>query len=163
MHRFNLDGTDRDASLFRQADGYGFATDGETVKVTFAESAPGLGQLTVDAVSQTVVYALDGDTIHIHLDGRTYAVRYQDPMQVGTGDDAGQNIARAPMPGVVVAVKVQAGDAVETGTVLVVIESMKLETSIKAPQAGVVEKVHVAPGQSFERDAPLVTLAQGEA
>ena len=45
------------------------------------------------------------------------------------------------------------------GDTLLVIESMKLETAIKAPRDGMVETVHVADGRTFERSAPLVTLA----
>jgi 3-methylcrotonyl-CoA carboxylase alpha subunit len=40
-----------------------------------------------------------------------------------------------------------------------VIESMKLETAIKAPRDGLVATVHVAVGKTFDRAAPLVTLA----
>jgi len=42
-------------------------------------------------------------------------------------------------------------------------ESMKLETTIAAPREGIVQAVHVALGQTFERDAPLVTLKTEEA
>ena len=45
---------------------------------------------------------------------------------------------------------------------LLVIESMKLETSVKAPRDGRVEIVHVTVGQSFERSAPLAVLAKAE-
>lgn len=48
-----------------------------------------------------------------------------------------------------------------TGTVLMVIESMKLETQIRASQDGIVERLHVKDGDSFDRDAILVTLLQG--
>jgi len=47
------------------------------------------------------------------------------------------------------------------GTVLMVIESMKLETQIRASQDGIVERLHVKDGDSFDRDAILVTLSQG--
>ena len=63
------------------------------------------------------------------------------------------------MPGTVVRVDVAVGDHVATGDPLVVIESMKLETTIRAWHDGTVSAVHVTAGQSFERDAVLVTLA----
>ena len=46
--------------------------------------------------------------------------------------------------------------------ILMVIESMKLETSIRASQEGAVDRVHVREGESFDRDAVLVTLSQGQ-
>jgi biotin carboxyl carrier protein len=74
--------------------------------------------------------------------------------------DDGHNVARAPMPGTVVALKVARGDAVIAGSVLMVIESMKLETQIRASQEGIVDRLHVKDGDSFDRDAILVTLLQ---
>jgi len=48
------------------------------------------------------------------------------------------------------------------GTVVAVIESMKLETAIRAAQDGIVEKIHVRAGESFDRAAALVTLSREE-
>jgi len=64
------------------------------------------------------------------------------------------------MPGVVVSVKAVVGERVAAGTVVAVIESMKLETAIRAAQDGIVEKIHVRAGESFDRDAALVTLSR---
>jgi biotin carboxyl carrier protein len=74
----------------------------------------------------------------------------------GSADD----VAEAPMPGTVIAVNAAPGQTIARGDTLLVIESMKLETAIKATRDGVVAAVHVAQGQSFDRAAPLVTLAQ---
>ena len=63
------------------------------------------------------------------------------------------------MPGTVIAVHVTEGQAVARGDTLVVIESMKLETAIKALRDGTIATVHVATGQAFDRGMPLVTLA----
>ena len=71
----------------------------------------------------------------------------------------GPVVVRAPMPGLVVRVLVQPGAAVGAGQALVVVEAMKMENELKAAAAGVVEKVHVAPGDRVEKGAPLVELA----
>ena len=107
---------------------------------------------------------MERDVVHIHIRGRAYAVRYIDPLGAlaDANDEAGHNVARSPMPGVVVSVKVAPGDAVSAGTVLMVIESMKLETAIRASQGGIVERIHVKDGESFERDAVLATLSLGD-
>jgi biotin carboxyl carrier protein len=107
------------------------------------------------------VVVTDGDAAHIHLDGRAFVVAFQ-PAVLAYGEAGGgasERQHRAPMPGAVIAVAVQAGDAVRAGDVLMVIESMKLETAIKAARDGTVEAVHLALGQTFERDALLVSLA----
>jgi biotin carboxyl carrier protein len=63
------------------------------------------------------------------------------------------------MPGVVIAVNVKEGQAVSAGETLMVIESMKLETAIKAWRDGMIAAVHVGLAQTFQRGAPLLTLA----
>jgi biotin carboxyl carrier protein len=75
----------------------------------------------------------------------------------------GSRIVKAPMPGLVVRIAVAAGQPVEAGAGLVVVEAMKMENELRAPHAGVVATVHVAVGQAVERGAPLVTLASPEA
>jgi biotin carboxyl carrier protein len=68
----------------------------------------------------------------------------------------------APMPGLVVRVEVVAGQQVEAGTGLVVVEAMKMENELRAARAGVVETVHVKVGQAVEKGAPLVTITSPE-
>ena len=66
---------------------------------------------------------------------------------------------KAPMPGLVVALKAAVGDMVEVGQALVVMEAMKMQNELAAPGSGRVEKVHVVIGQSVESGQALVTLA----
>jgi acetyl-CoA/propionyl-CoA carboxylase biotin carboxyl carrier protein len=63
------------------------------------------------------------------------------------------------MPGTVVAVAVAEGDRVESGALLVTIESMKLETALTAPHSARVAEVCVAPGANFNQGDALVRLA----
>jgi 3-methylcrotonyl-CoA carboxylase alpha subunit len=106
------------------------------------------------------IVAVDGDVVHIHLDGDTYTVQYTDPVRrhAHHGASAADDVAQAPMPGTVIAVHAAEGQAVARGDTLLVIESMKLETAIKAWRDGTVASVHVAVGKTFDRGAPLVTL-----
>jgi propionyl-CoA carboxylase alpha chain len=67
----------------------------------------------------------------------------------------------APMPGAIVRIGVAVGDAVAEGDVLVTIEAMKMEHGVRAPSAGVVSEVLVAPGQQV--DAGLALLVLGDA
>ena len=62
------------------------------------------------------------------------------------------------MPGKIVRVLVAAGDAVEEGQGLVVVEAMKMENEIAAPRGGRVKEVAVTPGQAVESGAVLLVL-----
>jgi biotin carboxyl carrier protein len=64
----------------------------------------------------------------------------------------------APMPGVVVSLPVQVGTRVEGGTIVAVIEAMKMENSIISARAGVVREIHVSIGKEVERGQTLVSL-----
>jgi biotin carboxyl carrier protein len=78
---------------------------------------------------------------------------------VGTNVSQGEFEVRAPMPGLIIAIRVAAGDKIEKGTTLCVLESMKMENEIKSPREGTVERVHVAKGDSVEQNKVLFTLA----
>ena len=71
---------------------------------------------------------------------------------------AGATAVKAPMPGNIMKVNCKAGASVKKGDVLIVLEAMKMENDICAPQDGVVASVEVAQGATVETDALLVTL-----
>ena len=64
----------------------------------------------------------------------------------------------AHITGTVWKIEVKAGDAVEEGQPLVIIESMKMEMPVESPAAGTVESVTVTEGQPVEEGAVLLTL-----
>jgi biotin carboxyl carrier protein len=164
FHKFDLGGVTHELWLATTAIGYHLhVLDAWSGPVALADEGTGRGKLTVAGISEAVAFAVDGDVIYIHMRGRTRSLRYVDPLRALTSVDAddGHNVARAPMPGTVAALKVAPGDAVTAGTVLMIIESMKLETQIRASQDGIVERLHVKDGDSFDRDTILVTLSQG--
>ncbi|MDE3210568.1 MAG: acetyl/propionyl/methylcrotonyl-CoA carboxylase subunit alpha [Pseudomonadota bacterium] len=75
-------------------------------------------------------------------------------------DAAGGNQVIAPMPGRIVLVKAKAGDTVEQGQELLVMEAMKMELALKAPRAGTIESVSASQGEFVEADAVLVRFAE---
>ena len=70
---------------------------------------------------------------------------------------AGESV-NAPMPGTILKVNVQNGQAVKEGDVLVVLEAMKMENEILAPKNGTVTQVLVSKGSSVDTGAPLVVI-----
>jgi biotin carboxyl carrier protein len=73
-------------------------------------------------------------------------------------DPTGEVAIKSPMPGLIVDVPVESGQAVTKGQTLVILESMKMENELKAPRDGVVSRVDVGKGDSVEQNKVLVTL-----
>ncbi|MCP4195700.1 MAG: hypothetical protein GY762_00990, partial [Proteobacteria bacterium] len=61
----------------------------------------------------------------------------------------GDNMIRVPMPGVVVRIKVEVGQAIRAGDTVMILESMKMENNIVAPLDGVIKKILVKEGQDI--------------
>ncbi|MCD7896013.1 MAG: acetyl-CoA carboxylase biotin carboxyl carrier protein subunit [Planctomycetaceae bacterium] len=68
------------------------------------------------------------------------------------------DVVAAQMPGTILAVKVNPGDAVTSGQIVVLMEAMKMEIEVTAPRDGKVGQVVVAKGATVESGAPLLTL-----
>jgi pyruvate carboxylase subunit B len=65
---------------------------------------------------------------------------------------------QAPMPGLVLEVNVEEGDAVEAGDALLVLEAMKMENELQAPVDGTVKAIHVEADDTVDKNALLVEL-----
>lgn len=92
-----------------------------------------------------MVEVAGGDIIGIH------------PLRGQTGPSSGQ-VLPTSLAGLVLQVKVAPGDQVQQGAVLIVLESMKVETEIRSPLAGQVAAVFVKPGDSLLVGEPLLSL-----
>ena len=164
-HAFDIAGSEIELWLGRDGEAHRLHGPDGTARVALSEGPSPRRVLTVDGLSQPIVVAVEGELIHVHLDGRSHTIRHLDPARRFAEAEAGggADTARAPMPGTVVRVAVAADEAVASGDPLIVIESMKLETTIRAWRDGRIEAVHVSEGQTFDRDAPLVSLSANEA
>jgi 3-methylcrotonyl-CoA carboxylase alpha subunit len=96
--------------------------------------------------------------VHVWLDGEHYEYLHDDPRSKEFSASASRGDLTTPLPGVVAAVAVVAGQAVATGDVLMVIEAMKMEHTITAPYAGTVQSVHFARGDRVPEGSALLEL-----
>ncbi len=104
----------------------------------------------------------DGDRVQVWLAGKVHEVEIvpDTPQRANAvaGGPRSANLA-APMPGAVLKVLVEAGDAFEAHQALVIMESMKMELTLSVPHSGKVGKVNCEVGELVELGAVLVELA----
>jgi pyruvate carboxylase subunit B len=159
--------TIRSRTYVIDVDGGAVTVDGERLEAHAAAipSTP-LMHLLLGKDSWTVAcQQLDGRRWALGAAGERVEVEVQDDRSKQIEALTGQGrkplaggVVRAPMPGLVVRVEVNPGDAVEIGQGLVVVEAMKMENELRAIHPGVVEQVHVKAGDRVEKGAELVTL-----
>lgn len=134
-------------SLAGEETTFAFSKTGSKVRL----QSPG-GQW-VDVASTRVAggawVSLGGQTVFLPLKDR----------KPRKGQDEGHKGPVSPMPGTVIRVEVAAGDAVEKGTTLVVVEAMKMEHAVKASYGGTIEKVSVGVGDRVEGGTVLVIVS----
>jgi len=127
--------------------------------------APGEYLLEIEGRSERIFLASRGDTHFIHWRGRAHrveAINALDRARRAAEPSGGADLLRAPMPGTVVQVAVVVGQEVEAGTLLLTIESMKLQTAITAPRVARIAEVHVSAGATFDQGAALIRLEADE-
>jgi biotin carboxyl carrier protein len=143
-------------------EGLTLSIDGQSVSASLRPTEnDGQFILELDGHQESVFAACRGDVHFIHFRGRTHRVNAINALERAERDAApagGEEFLRAPMPGVVVEVVVEQGAEVESGQLLMTIESMKLQTAIVAPHAARVAELFLTPGASFEQGTALVRL-----
>ncbi|SDT24355.1 acetyl/propionyl/methylcrotonyl-CoA carboxylase subunit alpha [Pseudomonas oryzae] len=101
-----------------------------------------------------------GDSLYLEWGGELRCVQRVDPIAEAEASHAHHGGLTAPMNGSIVRVLVEAGQHVEAGTALVVLEAMKMEHSIRAPQAGVVKGLYCSEGELVSEGTALVELEE---
>ena len=124
-----------------------------------ARLAGGLLSARINGMGRRFGISLQADRIDVHDGERRLSLQpvamYRHDANAGAQAD---DRVRAPMPGRVVATRVQPGDRVAQGQELLVMEAMKMELALKAPRAGTVAELRAQPGDFVEADAVLVAL-----
>ncbi|WP_137136416.1 acetyl/propionyl/methylcrotonyl-CoA carboxylase subunit alpha [Rhizobium sp. FKY42] len=145
---------------------------GETLEVCLHVTGSDQAQVDVDGVrlqairraagwsieSHPHMQMVDADGIHVFSSGRSLSFRLHDPLDRDQSAGPGGDVTLAPMPGLVRALLVQTGEAVEAGQPLCILEAMKMEHTLKSARAGRVAEVFVAEGAQLSAGDPLVQL-----
>ncbi|MFL1516314.1 acetyl/propionyl/methylcrotonyl-CoA carboxylase subunit alpha [Pseudomonas prosekii] len=102
-----------------------------------------------------------GDSLYLQWQGELRRVEAYDPIAAVESSHSHQGGLTAPMNGSIVRVLVEAGQTVEAGAQLVVLEAMKMEHSIRAPHAGVIKALYCQEGEMVSEGSALVELEEG--
>ena len=113
-----------------------------------------------EAFAATVV--ADGDDRHVFIPHLRRKLVFFDALAHSGEADQERGHLTAPMSGAIIAVHVKAGDRVEAGAPLMVLEAMKMEHTIVAPAAGVVAAINYKVGERVAEGADLVDLGDAE-
>ncbi len=141
---------------------------GETYSCRVAKLAPRRYRVEIDGQALVVGFARGrGDSATLFLGSHRFALDLQrtggsllvevDGVPHRWSGDPG-SVVRAPMPAIVTAVAVRAGDPIDVGTPLVTLEAMKMETVLAAERSGVVRRVTVRPNTQVGLDDPLLIV-----
>jgi biotin carboxyl carrier protein len=148
-----------------QADGkLQFLLDGKPLEADAVEVARGIYSILIGGESFEVRTEAAAGKLRVISRGREMFAEVRDPRQWRRRGRAaleaeGRQQIIAPMPGKIIRVLVKAGDAVETGQGLLVVEAMKMQNEIRSPKSGTVERLSVAEGQTVNAGEVVAVVA----
>ena len=140
------------------------AINGGLVEADVVKISPDVYSILLRGRSLEVRVEALADRLTLRTAGREYRVEIADPrswrrIRSGGIDLAGRQQISAPMAGKVVRVLVAAGQHVETGQGLLVVEAMKMQNEIRSPKSGTIERLLAKEGQAVTAGEILAAIA----
>jgi biotin carboxyl carrier protein len=113
--------------------------------------------------AELVDHDKEAKILTIKLNGKTHTIQLKDKfdlllekMGIAAAGASKLNHIKAPMPGLIIDLKVKAGDTIKAGDALLILEAMKMENILKSPGDGIVKSVKVKKGDTVEKSQVLV-------
>jgi biotin carboxyl carrier protein len=169
QYEVEVGGRVRQVSITRAGAGFAVTVDGHTTHVDAVRIDAQTLSLMWDSVwPKEAVFAhdpatgrltvqVDGAPVSLSVNGRRSQGRHGYHDEGGRAGGGPQRIV-APMPGKVIRVLVQVGDAVRSRQPLLVVEAMKMENELRSGRDGIVAEIHMREGQSVDAGALLVVI-----
>jgi biotin carboxyl carrier protein len=163
--RIELGGKAREVDFVRidAAGGWQCAVDGREFTADAVETAPGVFSILIGGEAFEARVEPVAGALRVHTGGTEYVAAVHDPRRWRRGggsaiESQGRQQVLAPMPGKIVRLLAKAGDAIEAGQGIVVVEAMKMQNEVKSPKTGSVERLLVAEGQTVNAGEVLATI-----
>ncbi|HLZ93574.1 MAG TPA: biotin/lipoyl-containing protein [Candidatus Acidoferrum sp.] len=153
--KFEVRMDNRTRTVEFQSDGtrWHISLDGEPVDADAIEIAPNIFSILLDGKSHEVrITPMPAGGLSLQTAHREFTAEIADPRawrgrRHSALEAEGRQQVLSPMPGKIVRVLIQAGDKVEAGQGLIVVEAMKMQNAIHSPKTGTVERLLVKEGQ----------------
>jgi acetyl/propionyl-CoA carboxylase alpha subunit len=166
-YEFLVDGQLQKISLEQREDKTIFTRNGRRMEADVMQVDPNTVSFLIDGKSYQVNIARHKGRIFVSVGASQFLLR--EAVQGSTAARFRENAAekaegtiKAPMPGMVIKVSVEAGSEVAPGDGLVIVEAMKMEHEMRAAFPAIVDKVYVKAGQQVDAFQPLVELRAKE-
>jgi biotin carboxyl carrier protein len=153
-YEVRIGGRMRVVELTRNSENWRVALDGKPLDANAVEVATNTFSILIEGESWEVRVAPGPDgSLILHTGIAEFIAEVEDPRawrgrKHGAMEAEGRQQINAPMPGKVVRLLVKAGDSVEAGQGLLVVEAMKMQNEIRSPKSGRVEKLFAKEGQA---------------
>jgi len=122
------------------------------------DAAPGRLAVELDGRLLQLDVDVEGDVFTLWLDGHPWRFTHRRPGDAAGAGHTAPGSLTSPLPGQVIAVNVTAGQAVEAGAALMVVEAMKMEHVIRAPADGTVSEVKFTVGDRVDEGQALLVF-----
>ena len=148
-----IQGIQRTMEVTHLGDSPGWEIDGHSLAADAVELSPGIYSVLIDGKSIEVRVEGNRSELRVVANGKEYLAAIENPRELkknragATQAEGRQNVV-APMAGKIIRALVKAGDEVESGQGLLIVEAMKMQNEIRSPKSGTVERVTVVEGQT---------------
>lgn len=160
--RVVVHGETREIELSPNGSSVAFTTGDDNGSFAIVETEPGVWSVLLGGRSYVARVHVGRQGTVVEVDGHAFPVKVADPREWQEGSDAGgaggKQKIEAPMPGRVIRLLVEAGQQVEAGQGVIVVEAMKMQNEMQATHAGKVTAIRVEAGASVSAGDVLVVI-----
>ena len=158
-----VEGKTHKLELNRDESGWQCAIDGEPMHVDAVLTRRNVISLIVDGVAYEVKREVAGNDQYVWVRSARFKTEVRDPRSLrsrraAAGPGEGPQKLVAPMPGKVVRLIAKAGEPIEAGKGVLVVEAMKMQNELKATKSGTVQKIMVAEGANVNAGDVLAII-----